>query len=69
MSNILTEYEERTVMDIAHWKAEKPSRVSRALEFFRKPLNEVTGRVVSGSAMRSVCAHVEAIVNQQKGPR
>jgi EcsC protein family len=67
MSNSLTEYEESAVMDIAHWKAEKPSRVSRAFEFFRKPLNAVTGRVVSGSAMRSVCARVEAIIDQQKG--
>jgi hypothetical protein len=67
MSNMLTEYEERAVSAIAHWKAEKPSRVSRALEFFRKPFNEVTGRVVSGSTMRSVCARVEALVDKQKG--
>ena len=45
MSKTLTEYEERAVMEIALWKAETPSRVTRAFQVIHKPLNEVTGRV------------------------
>jgi hypothetical protein len=67
MSNILTEYEERAVEDVALWKAETPSRVARALEWFRKPFNEVTGRVVNGAKVRSLCAHVESLVDPQAG--
>jgi hypothetical protein len=42
MSKTLTEYEERAVMEIALWKAETPSRVARALQVIRKPLNNET---------------------------
>ena len=56
MSKTLTEYEERAVMEIALWKAETPSRVTRAFQVIHKPLNEVTGRVVTGSTVRSLCA-------------
>ena len=48
MSKTLTEYEECAVMEIALWKAETPSRVARAIQVLREPLNEVTGRVVTG---------------------
>ncbi len=51
MSKILTEYEERAVMEIALWKAETPSRVARAFRVFHKPWDEVTGRVVTGSTV------------------
>jgi EcsC protein family len=67
MSKTLTEYEERAVIEIALWKAETPSQVSRALYFIRKPLNEVTGRVVNGRTARSLCARVEALVDRQSG--
>jgi hypothetical protein len=67
MSKTLTEHEERIVMEIARWKAEKPSRVARAFEALRKPLNEFTGRVVSGSTVRSLCARVESLVDPQAG--
>jgi hypothetical protein len=65
MSKTLTEYEERAVMGIALWKAETPSRVARAFDVFRKPFNDVTGRVVTGSTVQSWCTHVESLVNQQ----
>ena len=47
MSKTLTEYEERTVMEIALWKAETPSRVTRAFQVIRdssliSTKNEVT---------------------------
>jgi hypothetical protein len=67
MSKTLTEYEERVVMDIALWKAETPSRVARAFQFVRKPLNEVTGRVVTGAKVRSLCARVESLVDPKAG--
>ena len=67
MSKTLTEYEERAVMEIALWKAETPSRVARAFQVIRKPLNEVTGRVVTGSTVRSLCARVESLVEPQAG--
>ena len=59
MSTTLTEYEERAVMQIALWKAETPSRVARAFEVLRKPFNDVTGRVVTGSTVQSWCTRVE----------
>jgi hypothetical protein len=65
MSQTLTEYEERAVMEIALWKAERPSRVARALQCVRKPLNEITGRVATGSTVRSLCAQVESLVEPQ----
>jgi len=67
MSRTLTEHEERAVTEIAHWKAETPSRVARAFEMIRKPLNEVTGRVMTGSKVRSLCARVESLVEPQAG--
>ena len=67
MSKTLTEYEERAVMEIALWKAESPSRVARAFRAVRKPLNEVTGRVVTGSTVRSLCARVESLVDPRAG--
>jgi hypothetical protein len=67
MSKTLTEYEERAVSEIGHWKAETPSRVARAFQVIRKPLYDVTGRVVSGSSVRSLCARVESLVDPQAG--
>ena len=67
MSTTLTEYEERAVLEIAHWKAETPSRVARAFQVIRKPLNEVTGRVATGSKVRSLCARVESLVEPKAG--
>jgi hypothetical protein len=67
MPNTLSEYEQRAVMEIAIWKAETPSRVARAFQVLRKPLNEVTGRVVTGSTVRSLCACVESLVKPQAG--
>ena len=67
MSKTLTEYEERAVLEIALWKAETLSRVTRAFQVIRKPLNEVTGRVVTGSTVRSLCARVESLVEPQAG--
>jgi hypothetical protein len=67
MSKTLTPYEERAVEEIALWKAETPSRVARAFEALRKPFNDVTGRVVTGSKMQEWCAQVEVLVNQQAG--
>ncbi len=67
MTNTLTEYEERAVTEIALWKAEKPSRVSRVFEVLRTPLNKVTGRAVTGSTVRSLCTRVESLVEPQAG--
>ena len=67
MSKTMTEYEERIVTEIALWKAETPSRVARAFDVFRKPFNDVTGRVVTGSTVRSWCARVESLVEPQAG--
>ena len=67
MSKTMTEYEERIVTEIALWKAETPSRVARAFEVLRKPFNDVTGRVVTGSTVQSWCTRVESLVNQQAG--
>jgi hypothetical protein len=67
MSKTLTEYEKRAVTEIALWKAETPSWVTRALEVFRKPINTVAGRVVSGSTVRSLCARAESLVDPQAG--
>jgi hypothetical protein len=67
MSDTLTEYEERAVTEIALWKAETPSRVARVFQVISKPLNEVSGRVVDGSRVRSLCARVESLVEPQTG--
>ena len=67
MSNTLSEYEERAVMEIALWKAETPSRLVRGLQVIRKPLNEVTGKVAKGSTVRALCSRVEALVDPQAG--
>ncbi len=67
MSKMLTEYEERAVEEIARWKAEKPSRIGRAFQIIRKPLDKVTGKVVTGARARSLCARVESLVDPQAG--
>ena len=67
MSTTLTEYEERGVLEIAHWKAHAPSWVARAFQVIRKPLNEVTGRVATGSKVRSLCVRVESLVEPKAG--
>ena len=67
MSQTLTPYEERAVMEIALRKAETPSRISRASEVLRTPLNPITGRVVTGSTVRSLCAQVESLVDPRAG--
>ncbi len=67
MSNTLTEYEERAVMEIALWKAETPSRVARAFRVISRPLSEVTGRVITASTARSLCARVQSLIEPQAG--
>ena len=67
MSTTLTEYEERVVREIALWKAETLSRVARAYRVIRKPLDDVTSKVVTGSTVRDWCARVEALVDPQAG--
>jgi uncharacterized protein YunC (DUF1805 family) len=67
MPKILTDYEERAVEEIAHWKAETPSRIGRSFQFIRKPLDQITGKVVTGAKVRSLCARVELLVDPQAG--
>ena len=44
MSKMLTEYEERTVEEIARWKAEKPSRIGRSVSNYPQATGQGHGQ-------------------------